>query len=196
MGLRPYVEHQLARRPPGGGGGGILIDLASLVGLSHHEYTPALAYARRALHLAEQLADDGLTAAAHRTLGNLLARANQLQEGTWHLERALELAVHADDPGEVVEVCAHLGFAYYFQAAIGRTLKIAPRVSNTRSAPAPPAAGPTVVEAPPKMLGLERVTLQRYLVDIGPLGPDKALGGKYLFCPPTMRARFRTATSS
>jgi hypothetical protein len=27
-------------------------------------------------------------------------------------------------------------------------------------------------------------TLQRYLVDIGPLGPDKGQGGKYLFLPP------------
>ena len=53
----------------------ILIVLARLLGLSHHEYTQA----RRALELAERLADDGLIAAAHRTLGNLLARANQLR---------------------------------------------------------------------------------------------------------------------
>jgi hypothetical protein len=44
--------------------------------------------------------------------------------------------------------------------------------------------GPTVIEAPPKMLGLAMDTLQRYLVDIGPLGPDKGQGGKYLFLPP------------
>ena len=35
------------------------------------------------------------------------------------------------------------------------------------------------VEAPPKMLGFAMDTLQRYLVDIGPLGPDKGQGGKY-----------------
>ncbi|MEJ0009473.1 MAG: DUF1254 domain-containing protein [Alphaproteobacteria bacterium] len=46
------------------------------------------------------------------------------------------------------------------------------------------ADGPTVVEAPPKMLGFAMDTLQRYLVDIGPLGPDKGQGGKYLFLPP------------
>ena len=46
------------------------------------------------------------------------------------------------------------------------------------------ADGPTVVEAPPRMLGLAMDTLQRYLVDIGPLGPDKGKGGKYLFLPP------------
>ena len=44
--------------------------------------------------------------------------------------------------------------------------------------------GPTVVEAPPKMLGFAMDALQRYLVDIGPLGPDKGTGGKYLFLPP------------
>src|SRR5262245_42961410 len=44
--------------------------------------------------------------------------------------------------------------------------------------------GPTVVEAPPKMLGAAMDTLQRFLVDIGPLGPDKGQGGKYLFLPP------------
>jgi tetratricopeptide (TPR) repeat protein len=103
----------------------VLIDLASLLGLSHHEYTAGLARGRKALELAEQLADDRLSAAAHRTLGNLLARANRLQEGTLHLERALELAVRADDPVEVVEVCAHLGFAHYWQAAIERTIEIA-----------------------------------------------------------------------
>ena len=44
--------------------------------------------------------------------------------------------------------------------------------------------GPTVIEAPPKMLGAAMDTLQRFLVDIGPLGPDKGQGGKYLFLPP------------
>jgi hypothetical protein len=44
--------------------------------------------------------------------------------------------------------------------------------------------GPTVLEAPPKMLGLAMDTRQHFLVDIGPLGPDKGAGGKYLFLPP------------
>jgi hypothetical protein len=46
------------------------------------------------------------------------------------------------------------------------------------------ADGPTVVEAPPKMLGIAMDVLQRYLVDIGLAGPDKGAGGKYLFLPP------------
>src|SRR5262245_58344417 len=43
--------------------------------------------------------------------------------------------------------------------------------------------GPTVVEAPPKMLGFLQNGIQRYLMDIGPLGPDKGKGGKFLVLP-------------
>ena len=43
---------------------------------------------------------------------------------------------------------------------------------------------PTVVEAPPHMLGFLQDGLQRYLVDIGPLGPDEGRGGKFLVLPP------------
>jgi len=46
------------------------------------------------------------------------------------------------------------------------------------------ADGPMVVEAPPKMLGFLQDGLQRYLMDIGPLGPDKGAGGKFLVLPP------------
>jgi hypothetical protein len=46
------------------------------------------------------------------------------------------------------------------------------------------ADGPTVVEAPPHMLGLMQDGLQRFIVDVGPLGPDKGKGGKFLILPP------------
>jgi hypothetical protein len=46
------------------------------------------------------------------------------------------------------------------------------------------AEGPTVLDAPPRMLGAGMDALQRFLTDIGPLGPDKGNGGKYLFLPP------------
>src|SRR5262245_25897726 len=46
------------------------------------------------------------------------------------------------------------------------------------------ADGPTVVEAPPKMLGFLQNGAQRYLMDIGPLGPDRGKGGKFLVLPP------------
>jgi hypothetical protein len=51
------------------------------------------------------------------------------------------------------------------------------------------ADGPTVVEAPPKMLGFLQDGLQRYLSDIGPLGPDKGQGGKFLVLPPRYEGR-------
>ena len=44
--------------------------------------------------------------------------------------------------------------------------------------------GPTVVEAPPHMLGFIQDGLQRYVSDVGPLGPDKGAGGKFLVLPP------------
>ena len=44
--------------------------------------------------------------------------------------------------------------------------------------------GPTVIEAPPRMLGFIQDGLQRYLADVGPLGPDKGAGGKFLVLPP------------
>ena len=44
--------------------------------------------------------------------------------------------------------------------------------------------GPTVVDAPPHMLGFLQDGLQRYLADIGPLGSDKGKGGKFLVLPP------------
>jgi hypothetical protein len=44
--------------------------------------------------------------------------------------------------------------------------------------------GLTVVEAPAEMLGLIQDGIQRYVVDIGPLGPDHGKGGKFLVLPP------------
>ncbi len=49
--------------------------------------------------------------------------------------------------------------------------------------------GPTVVEAPPHMLGFLQDGLQRYLADVGPLGPDKGKGGKFLVLPPGYEGR-------
>ena len=44
--------------------------------------------------------------------------------------------------------------------------------------------GPTVLEAPPGMLGAFNDAWFRYMQDIGPAGPDKGKGGKYLILPP------------
>ncbi|SAL80391.1 hypothetical protein AWB68_05846 [Caballeronia choica] len=45
--------------------------------------------------------------------------------------------------------------------------------------------GPTVIEAPPHMLGFIQDGLQRYVADVGPLGADKGKGGKFLVLPPS-----------
>ena len=44
--------------------------------------------------------------------------------------------------------------------------------------------GPTVVEAPPDVLGVFDDGYMRYLSDFGAAGPDKGKGGKYLLLPP------------
>jgi hypothetical protein len=44
--------------------------------------------------------------------------------------------------------------------------------------------GPTVLEAPAGMLGAFNDAWFRYVQDIGPAGPDKGRGGKYLVLPP------------
>jgi uncharacterized protein DUF1254 len=57
------------------------------------------------------------------------------------------------------------------------------------------ADGPTVLEAPPKMLGLAMDALQRYLVDIGIPGPDKGQGANTSSCRRVTRVRCRTVIS-
>jgi hypothetical protein len=44
--------------------------------------------------------------------------------------------------------------------------------------------GPTVLDAPAGMLGAFNDAWFRYVQDIGPAGPDKGQGGKYLILPP------------
>ncbi|MCE5299232.1 MAG: DUF1254 domain-containing protein [Methanoregulaceae archaeon] len=44
--------------------------------------------------------------------------------------------------------------------------------------------GPLVLEIPPKVLGLIDDMWYRFVTDLGIMGPDKGLGGKYLLLPP------------
>ncbi|EAW35231.1 DUF1254 domain-containing protein [Lyngbya sp. PCC 8106] len=44
--------------------------------------------------------------------------------------------------------------------------------------------GPTVIESPPKALGLINDMWMRYIGDMGMMGPDKGEGGKFLILPP------------
>ena len=56
--------------------------------------------------------------------------------------------------------------------------------------------GPTVVETPPNVLGIVNDGWQRWLTDLGNVGPDKGKGGKYLLLPPGLRGRCQLAISS
>src|SRR5215510_2483374 len=44
--------------------------------------------------------------------------------------------------------------------------------------------GPVVLETPPKFLGAVQDAWFRWVIDIGPPGPDRGEGGKYLIVPP------------
>ena len=58
------------------------------------------------------------------------------------------------------------------------------------------ADGPTVVDAPPHMLGAMQDSLQRWLADVGPLGPTRARAASSSSCRRATRAASPTATSS
>jgi DNA-binding CsgD family transcriptional regulator len=105
----------------------VLSDLGSLLAASLHQQAMGIAYGRQALELARRLADQRLLAAASRTLGNLLARSNDLAAGISLLERALALATAADDPLEAAECCACLTSAYFWQGALRRSRDVAMR---------------------------------------------------------------------
>ncbi|MFN8515710.1 MAG: hypothetical protein U0841_24640 [Chloroflexia bacterium] len=98
-----------------------LVDLGSLLGVSLHDTTDGIAHGRWALDLAQRQGDRQLEAAARRTIGNLQVRSNDAATGIPELERALALAVAADDPLEAAECCACLATAHFWQGAIGKS---------------------------------------------------------------------------
>jgi DNA-binding CsgD family transcriptional regulator len=93
-----------------------LVDLACLLGIVRGRHDEAIAHGRRALELARDLHDPCTEAAAYRTVGFLLVRANDLAAGTQLLESALALASTSDDPAEAAEACAYLAQAYAWAA--------------------------------------------------------------------------------
>jgi DNA-binding CsgD family transcriptional regulator len=91
-----------------------LADLATLLAVSLGRQNEGVDYGNRALVLANQLGDTHLQAMANRVVGNLLVRGNALPRGVPLLERALTLALDADDPAEAAECCACLTMAYFW----------------------------------------------------------------------------------
>jgi hypothetical protein len=64
-----------------------------------------------------------------------------------------------------------------FLTANTSTLYVAPSITTKED-------GPIVIEVPPGMLGAFNDMWFRYVQDIGPAGPDRGQGGKYLLLPP------------
>jgi hypothetical protein len=64
-----------------------------------------------------------------------------------------------------------------FLTAITSTLYATPNLNMKE-------LGPMVMEVPAGMLGAFNDAWFRYISDIGPFGPDKGQGGKYLIIPP------------
>jgi predicted ATPase/DNA-binding CsgD family transcriptional regulator len=92
----------------------ILVELATLLAVSRDQHMEGMAYGQQALELARQLEEGRLEAMANRVVGNLLVRGNELPKGIPLLERALTLALAADDPAEATECCACLTTAYFW----------------------------------------------------------------------------------
>jgi predicted ATPase/DNA-binding CsgD family transcriptional regulator len=92
----------------------VLVDLGTLLAVSLGQHTEGVTHGQQALKLATELGDRRLEAMAHRVVGNLLVRGNDLPTGIPLLERALALAVVADDPAEAAECCACLTMTYFW----------------------------------------------------------------------------------
>ena len=80
-------------------------------------------------------------------------------------------------PHEVVMTMELLDSRPLFLTANTSTLYVSPTLDLE-------TYGPTVMEVPPGMLGAFNDAWFRYLGDIGPAGPDKGKGGKFLVLPP------------
>jgi DNA-binding CsgD family transcriptional regulator len=101
-----------------------LVDLADLLGVVLGRHDEAIAHGRRALELARGQRDRCAEAAACRTAGFLLVRANDLVAGVPLLERARALAVTYDHPAEAAEACAALAQAYVWATQFERSRQI------------------------------------------------------------------------
>ena len=90
----------------------VLVDLAILLAVSLGRQREGIAYGEQALALAGTLEDQRLQATASRTVGNLLMRANRIEEALPLLEHALTQAKMRDDSSEASECCACLTLAH------------------------------------------------------------------------------------
>ncbi len=86
-------------------------------------------------------------------------------------------SIGAEEAHQVVIFDRLLGPDSLFLTANSSTLYVFPILDLERD-------GPTMVEAPSGVLGAFNDAYFRYIGDVGPSGPDKGEGGKYLVLPP------------
>jgi predicted ATPase/DNA-binding CsgD family transcriptional regulator len=101
-----------------------LLQIADLRATTLGQNAEGIAFAQRALALAERLDDRRLTATAYCVLGNVHARSNELDTGRDLLERALALAQELDDPGLSAQTCAYLANVYAWLPDLDKSIEI------------------------------------------------------------------------
>ncbi len=100
------------------------VELATLLGNVLAEPTLALQHASVAHQLAGSLQDPHLQASAGRTMGFLLVLENRMEEAIPLLERALQLALRADDMAEAAECGSALAQAYVWSGHLSQAVRV------------------------------------------------------------------------
>jgi DNA-binding CsgD family transcriptional regulator len=120
------LERALARAPDEALRARVLVELATLNGLTRGRYADAERQASAALGTAERLADAGLEATAALALANVRVRADAGGDRPL-LERALERALAAGDLAVAIEACAALSNSYYWTGELAASERAARR---------------------------------------------------------------------
>ncbi len=105
----------------------VLVDLSSLLATSLNRVHEGIIHGRLALDMARRLGQAHLEAAASRTVGNLLVRANDIPAGLPLLEEARERAEAVDDLVEAAECCSCLALAYNWSGQIRKSFEMIDR---------------------------------------------------------------------
>jgi DNA-binding CsgD family transcriptional regulator/tetratricopeptide (TPR) repeat protein len=104
----------------------VLVELATLNGLTRGRYEEGERQAARALDAAGRLADAGLEARAALALANVRVRTDAASARPL-LERALERAQEAGDLAVAIEACAALSNSYYWTGELAASERAARR---------------------------------------------------------------------
>jgi tetratricopeptide (TPR) repeat protein len=120
------LERALAQAPDDPLRARVLVELATLNGLTRGRYADAERQATAALDTAKRLGDAGLEARAALTLANVRVRADAGGDRPL-LGRALERALAAGDLAIAIEACAALCNSYYWTGELAASEQVARR---------------------------------------------------------------------